>query len=162
MVPCEKILAEAKTHGVDVIGLSGLITPSLDEMVTVAAEMQREKMSLPLLIGGATTSAAHTAVKIAPVYEGAVVHVIDASRVVGVAQQLLSVEKSGEFVGLDVKAMRTQRGTPVTAHLKNSRELFLHLVDKARTLDQTLLQQFRDARDYEGLELMILKHLMGV
>jgi 5-methyltetrahydrofolate--homocysteine methyltransferase len=98
MVPCEKILAEAKTHGVDVIGLSGLITPSLDEMVTVAAEMQREKMSLPLLIGGATTSAAHTAVKIAPVYEGAVVHVIDASRVVGVAQQLLSAEKSGEFV----------------------------------------------------------------
>ena len=97
MVPCEKILAEAKTHGVDVIGLSGLITPSLDEMVTVAAEMQREKMSLPLLIGGATTSA-HTAVKIAPVYEGAVVHVIDASRVVGVAQQLLSAEKSGEFV----------------------------------------------------------------
>ena len=98
MVPCEKILAEAKTHGVDVIGLSGLITPSLDEMVTVAAEMQREKMNLPLLIGGATTSAAHTAVKIAPVYEGAVVHVIDASRVVGVAQQLLSAEKSGEFV----------------------------------------------------------------
>ena len=70
--------------------------------------------------------------------------------------------KSGEFVGLDVKAMRTQRGTPVTEHLKNSRELFLHLVDKARSLDQALLQQFRDARDYEGLELMILKHLMGV
>ena len=70
--------------------------------------------------------------------------------------------KSGEFVGLDVKAMRTQRGTPVTEHMKNSRELFLHLVDKARSLDQALLQQFRDARDYEGLELMILKHLMGV
>jgi 5-methyltetrahydrofolate--homocysteine methyltransferase len=83
---------------VDVIGLSGLITPSLDEMVTVAAEMEREKMSLPLLIGGATTSAAHTAVKIAPAYSGPVVHVIDASRVVGVAQQLLSPQKEKEFV----------------------------------------------------------------
>ncbi len=98
MVPCEKILAEAKTHGVDVIGLSGLITPSLDEMVTVAAEMEREKLQLPLLIGGATTSAAHTAVKIAPAYSGPVVHVIDASRVVGVAQQLLSPGKEAEFV----------------------------------------------------------------
>ena len=98
MVPCEKILAEAKTHGVDVIGLSGLITPSLDEMVTVAAEMEREKMGLPLLIGGATTSAAHTAVKIAPAYRGPVVHVIDASRVVGVAQQLLSKEKAPGFL----------------------------------------------------------------
>lgn len=98
MVPCEKILAEAKTHGVDVIGLSGLITPSLDEMVTVAAEMEREKLQLPLLIGGATTSAAHTAVKIAPAYSGPVVHVIDASRVVGVAQQLLSPAKEAGFV----------------------------------------------------------------
>ncbi|NBS54498.1 methionine synthase [bacterium] len=98
MVPCEKILAEAKTHGVDVIGLSGLITPSLDEMVTVASEMEREKMAVPLLIGGATTSAAHTAVKIAPAYTGPVVHVIDASRVVGVAQQLLSKEKGPGFV----------------------------------------------------------------
>ena len=99
MVPCEKILAEARIHGVDVIGLSGLITPSLDEMVTVAAEMEREKLQLPLLIGGATTSAAHTAVKIAPAYSGPVVHVIDASRVVGVVQQLLSPEKGKEFVG---------------------------------------------------------------
>ena len=98
MVPCEKILAEAKTHGVDVIGLSGLITPSLDEMVTVASEMEREKMQMPLLIGGATTSAAHTAVKIAPAYTGPVVHVIDASRVVGVAQQLLSKEKGARYV----------------------------------------------------------------
>jgi len=92
MVPCEKILAEAKSHGVDLIGLSGLITPSLDEMVTVAEEMSREKFRIPLLIGGATTSAAHTAVKIAPAYTGSVVHVIDASRVVGVAQKLLSTE----------------------------------------------------------------------
>jgi 5-methyltetrahydrofolate--homocysteine methyltransferase len=99
MVPCEKILAEAKNHGVDVIGLSGLITPSLDEMVTVASEMEREKFQVPLLIGGATTSAAHTAVKIAPAYSGAVVHVIDASRVVGVAQQLMSPEKKKDYLG---------------------------------------------------------------
>ena len=98
MVPCEKILAEAKAHGVDVIGLSGLITPSLDEMVTVAQEMKREKFQIPLLIGGATTSAAHTAVKIAPAYHGSVVHVIDASRVVGVAQKLLSPENRETYL----------------------------------------------------------------
>ena len=70
--------------------------------------------------------------------------------------------KRGEFIGLDVKAMRTQRGCPVTDHLKNSRELFLHLVEKVRTLDAKLVHQFRDARDYEALELYILKHLMGL
>lgn len=68
----------------------------------------------------------------------------------------------GEFIGLDVKAIRTQRGCPVTDHLKNSRELFLHLVEKVRSLDNGLVAQFRDARDYEALELYILKHLMGV
>ena len=68
----------------------------------------------------------------------------------------------GEFIGLDVKAMRTQRGYPVTDHLKNSRELFLHLVDKTRSLDGNLIAQHRDARDYEALELYILKHLMGI
>jgi len=98
MVPYDKILAEAKSRGVDLIGLSGLITPSLDEMVTVAEEMSREKFAIPLLIGGATTSAAHTAVKIAPAYTGSVIHVIDASRVVGVAQQLLSVEKKPAYL----------------------------------------------------------------
>jgi xylose isomerase len=68
----------------------------------------------------------------------------------------------GEFVGLDVKAIRTQRGCPVTDHLKNSRELFLALVTKVRTLDARLVQQYRDARDYEALELYTLKHLMGL
>jgi xylose isomerase len=68
----------------------------------------------------------------------------------------------GEFVGLDVKAMRTQRGLPVTEHLKNSRELFMHLVEKVRTLDNGLVGQYREARDYEALELYVLKHLMGV
>jgi xylose isomerase len=68
----------------------------------------------------------------------------------------------GEFIGLDVKAMRTQAGCPVTAHLKNSRELFLHLVEKVRSLDQSLMTQFRDGRDYEAMEVYLLKHLMGV
>ena len=68
----------------------------------------------------------------------------------------------GEFVGLDVKARRTQAGCPVTAHLTNSRSLFLTLVEKVRTLDQTLVAQYRDARDYEALELYILRHLMGL
>lgn len=70
--------------------------------------------------------------------------------------------RAGEFIGLDVKTMRTQRGAPVTEHLKNSRELFLHLLEKVRTLDRTLVQQYRDARDYEALELYILRHLMGI
>ena len=70
--------------------------------------------------------------------------------------------RRGEFVGLDVKAMRTQRGSPVTEHLRTSRELFLHLVEKVRSLDRKLVQQFRDARDYEALELYILRHLMGI
>lgn len=90
MVPPEKILETARKENVDVIGLSGLITPSLDEMVHVAKEMQREKMTLPLLIGGATTSRIHTAVKIDPVYEGPVIHVLDASRSVPVVSELIN------------------------------------------------------------------------
>ena len=89
MVPCEKILAEAKLHKADMIGLSGLITPSLDEMAQVASEMQRQGFTIPLLIGGATTSPAHTAVKIAPAYEHAVIHSKDASRCVGVCRSLM-------------------------------------------------------------------------
>jgi len=92
MCPAEKILATAKTEGVDLIGLSGLITPSLDEMVHVAREMQRLEVDLPLLIGGATTSAKHTAVKIAPHFNGCVTHVHDASRSVGVVEKLISPE----------------------------------------------------------------------
>jgi len=88
MVPCEKILEAAREKEVDMIGLSGLITPSLEEMVHVAREMEREGFELPLLIGGATTSPKHTAVKIAPSYHGAVVHVKDASRCVGVVDRL--------------------------------------------------------------------------
>ncbi len=98
MVPCEKILATAREKAVDVIGLSGLITPSLDEMVHVAKEMERQGFKLPLLIGGATTSAAHTAVKIAPHYSEPVIHVLDASRVIGVVAQLLSTENKPAYV----------------------------------------------------------------
>ncbi|HEX2861659.1 MAG TPA: vitamin B12 dependent-methionine synthase activation domain-containing protein, partial [Lacunisphaera sp.] len=98
MVSCEKILAAAKEKGADIIGLSGLITPSLDEMVHNAKEMQRLGLKLPLLIGGATTSPAHTAVKIAPHYDEPVVHVLDASRVIGVVSQLLSPENKPRFV----------------------------------------------------------------
>jgi 5-methyltetrahydrofolate--homocysteine methyltransferase len=97
MVPPEKILEAAKREKVDVIGLSGLITPSLDEMVHVAKEMQREKFTLPLLIGGATTSRIHTAVKIDPVYDGPVVHVLDASRSVPVASDLINPITRPEF-----------------------------------------------------------------
>ncbi len=92
MVPADKILAAAKEHEVDVIGLSGLITPSLDEMVHVASEMERLKMDIPLLIGGATTSRVHTAVKIDPSYSGPVIHVVDASKSVPVASSLISEE----------------------------------------------------------------------
>ncbi|QRO13000.1 methionine synthase [Moraxella osloensis] len=99
MVPCEKILQVAKDENVDIIGLSGLITPSLDEMVYVAKQMQEQGFNLPLLIGGATTSKAHTAVKIEPNYQNdAVVYVADASRAVGVATTLLSKEKRVDFI----------------------------------------------------------------
>lgn len=97
MVSCEKILEEARRLKADVIGLSGLITPSLDEMVHVAREMKRAGFTVPLMVGGATTSAAHTAVKIAPEYPHGVVHVLDASRVVNVVGSLLSAER-GKFL----------------------------------------------------------------
>jgi 5-methyltetrahydrofolate--homocysteine methyltransferase len=97
MVPTDRILEAAEEHQVDIIGLSGLITPSLDEMVGVAREMERRGMQIPLLIGGATTSKAHTAVKIAPVYGGTVVHVLDASRSVPVVSTLLNPEQRQAF-----------------------------------------------------------------
>ncbi len=97
MVPCEKILAAAREHGVAIIGLSGLITPSLDEMAHVARELTREGFDLPLLIGGATTSKAHTAVKIAPSYKHSVVHVLDASRAVGVVGSLVNADARADF-----------------------------------------------------------------
>jgi 5-methyltetrahydrofolate--homocysteine methyltransferase len=112
MVPWMTILAAANENDADMIGLSGLITPSLDEMVTVAAEMQRTNMTMPLLIGGATTSKVHTALRIAPAYAGPVVHVLDASRAVGVASTLLSDTQRDDFVvktAADYEAVRIAR-----------------------------------------------------
>ena len=115
MVPCEKILERAKTEKADMIGLSGLITPSLDEMVHVAREMERQGFKLPLLIGGATTSRAHTAVKIAPHYSEPVVHVLDASRAVPVTTSLLSDDGKSAFVAqhrADYEALRKAHSAP--------------------------------------------------
>src|SRR5690606_32893464 len=113
MVPSEKILETARREGADLIGLSGLITPSLEEMAHVAREMERQGFSLPLLIGGATTSKAHTAVKLAPHYHQPVVHVLDASRAVPVTTQLLSPEGKAPFVAqhqAEYEALRQQHG----------------------------------------------------
>ncbi len=113
MVPAERILQTAKERKVDMIGLSGLITPSLDEMVHVAKEMEREGFKIPLLIGGATTSKAHTAVKIAPAYAKPVVHVLDASRAVKTVSRLLSDEASIGFIQelqRDYDRLREQHG----------------------------------------------------
>jgi 5-methyltetrahydrofolate--homocysteine methyltransferase len=115
MVPCEKILERAKAEKVDLIGLSGLITPSLDEMVHVAREMERQGFKLPLLIGGATTTRAHTAVKIAPHYSEPVVHVLDASRAVPVTTSLLSDDGKAEFVAkhrAEYEAVRKAHSAP--------------------------------------------------
>ena len=108
MVSCEKILAAAKERGADVIGLSGLITPSLDEMVHNAKEMERQGFKIPLLIGGATTSAAHNAVKIAPHYSEPVIHVLDASRVIGVVSKLLNPDHKPAFVA-ETRAKQEQQ-----------------------------------------------------
>src|SRR5262249_6764914 len=97
MVPAEKILDAAVNESADFVGLSGLITPSLDEMVYVANEMKRRRMTLPLLIGGATTSRQHTAVKIAPEYDHETIHVLDASRAVGTVTSLRDAERRATF-----------------------------------------------------------------
>ena len=126
MVPATKILETAKAEKADIIGLSGLITPSLDEMCHVAAEMEREGFALPLLIGGATTSRVHTAVKIHPNYRrGQTVYVTDASRAVGVVSQLMSKQLSGAYVG----EVREEYAKIAAAHARgeeNKRRLSLH------------------------------------
>jgi 5-methyltetrahydrofolate--homocysteine methyltransferase len=131
MVSCEKILETARREKANFIGLSGLITPSLDEMVHVASEMQRLKFDLPLLIGGATTSPAHTAVKIEPNYEGPVIYVKDASRSVGIAQALVSADSRAELV------QRTRD--------ENSKRRERH-AGKSRLVPQLSLQQARENR----------------
>jgi 5-methyltetrahydrofolate--homocysteine methyltransferase len=128
MVPAAKILETAREKQADVIGLSGLITPSLDEMVHVAQEMEREGFRLPLLIGGATTSRAHTAVKIAPHYQASTVHVLDASRAVGVVNSLLKEESKAEF---DAKT-REDYARLRQEHEAKIRKKRLITLDKAR------------------------------
>ena len=108
MVQTEKILAAAREHNVDIIGLSGLITPSLDEMVGVAKEMERQGFTIPLLIGGATTSRIHTAVKIDPHYSGPVIHVLDASKSVPVAGRLMQSEQTSKEIFDEIKAQYAQ------------------------------------------------------
>jgi 5-methyltetrahydrofolate--homocysteine methyltransferase len=128
MVPAPKILETAREFKADVIGLSGLITPSLDEMVHVAQEMEREGFSVPLLIGGATTSRAHTAVKIAPHYRAGAVHVLDASRAVGVVSNLLNDESKAAFE----KQTREDYERLREEHAAKSREKKLITLDEAR------------------------------
>src|SRR5581483_5663589 len=128
MVPAAKILQAARDEKADAIGLSGLITPSLDEMVHVAGEMEREGLSLPLLIGGATTSRAHTAVKIAPHYRSTTVHVLDASRAVGVVNSLLNEESKRDF---DTRN-RAEHERLREAHLAKTREKKLISIEDAR------------------------------
>ncbi len=126
MVPSDKIIEAAKREKVDMIGLSGLITPSLDEMVHVAKEMQREKMTMPLLIGGATTSRIHTAVKIDPVYSGPVVHVLDASRSVPVASEFINPDTFE-----NIKLRFKNEYIKMRSDYENKRELknYIKLVD---------------------------------
>jgi 5-methyltetrahydrofolate--homocysteine methyltransferase len=125
MVPWQDILKAAHEHEADMIGLSGLITPSLDEMVTVAEEMQREKMVMPLLIGGATTSKVHTALRIDPAYDGPVIHVLDASRAVGVASSLVSDTQKVPLVektAADYQAVREARANKGQSELASLEE----------------------------------------
>jgi len=128
MVPAAKILETAREKKADAIGLSGLITPSLDEMVHVAQEMEREKFELPLLIGGATTSRAHTAVKIAPHYGASTVHVLDASRAVGVVNSLLNEKQRAAF---DVKT-RAEYASLREQHAAKTRDKKLLTLEEAR------------------------------
>ena len=129
MVPAAKILQTARERQVDLIGLSGLITPSLDEMVHVAREMEREGFSVPLLIGGATTSRAHTAVKIAPAYGQPVVHVLDASRAVGVVASLINPAQRQGFADLnrsEQEQSRVQHSGPKVAPILSIEEARQH------------------------------------
>ncbi|MFT8736620.1 MAG: methionine synthase [Zymomonas mobilis] len=127
MVPWETIIEAIKEHDADIVGLSGLITPSLDEMVTVATEMERAGLTIPLMIGGATTSKAHTALRIDPVYSGCVIHVLDASRSVGVASALLSDTQHDQFVTDTAEAYQKIRETR-----EGSKQSQLLSIEKAR------------------------------
>ncbi len=152
MVPWSRILETAKTEQADMIGLSGLITPSLDEMVTVAEEMQRAGFTIPLLIGGATTSKVHTALKIDPAYDGPVIHVLDASRAVGVASQLLSDTQAEPFIKATadeyqhVRDVRSGKDASVLLSLADARANMFKadMSEKAPPPEQPGLHVFED------------------
>ena len=152
MVPWPTILASANDNKADMIGLSGLITPSLDEMVTVAEEMQRAGMTMPLLIGGATTSKVHTALKIDPAYDGPVIHVLDASRAVGVASKLLSDTQRDDYVTevadeyTHVRDARAGKSASVLLPLEEARANFYDafLSDKPAPPEQPGVHVFPD------------------
>ncbi len=157
MVPCDKILAKAREIDADVIGLSGLITPSLDEMVHVASEMERLGFTQPLLVGGATTSAAHTAIKIAPKYRGPIVHVLDASRSVPVTTSLLSEDQRATFVQSNEERhtrLREEYGRKKDRQLLSLAEAR----DKAFTCDwstqEIAVPAFLGTRVFEGAGLL--------
>ncbi|MDB5012863.1 MAG: metH, partial [Daejeonella sp.] len=128
MVPAQRIMEEAKKHNVDIIGLSGLITPSLDEMVHFAKEMEREGFTIPLIIGGATTSRIHAAVKIAPNYSGPTVHVLDASRSVTVCSTLMSDDNKDEYT----QKIRTEYDKAREAHLNKKTDKQFKSIEEAR------------------------------
>ncbi|WP_285711457.1 methionine synthase [Erythrobacter oryzae] len=152
MVPWPTILQSANDNKADMIGLSGLITPSLDEMVTVAEEMQRAGMTMPLLIGGATTSKVHTALKIDPAYDGPVIHVLDASRAVGVASKLLSDTQRDDYVAevadeyTHVRDARAGKSASVLLSIEEARANFYDafLSDKPAPPEQPGLHVFPD------------------
>ena len=161
MVPWTTILASANDNKADMIGLSGLITPSLDEMVTVAEEMQRAGMTMPLLIGGATTSKVHTALRIDPAYDGPVIHVLDASRAVGVASKLLSDTQREEYVAqiedeyTHVRDARAGKSQSVLLSIDDARANFYDafLSDKPAPPEQPGVHVFPD---------WSLEHLRGL
>ena len=161
MVSCEKILAAAKSEKADIIGLSGLITPSLDEMVHVAKEMEREGFILPLLIGGATTSRAHTAVKIAPSYSGPVIHVVDASRAAGVVGALVKEESREEFAQTNRAAQvelrdqfKNRRAEKKHLSIQAARSRRLPINWKAEDIPEPAFVGVRVLRDYPLAELV--------
>jgi 5-methyltetrahydrofolate--homocysteine methyltransferase len=163
MVPCQDILAKARVEGADIIGLSGLITPSLEEMQHVAAEMQRDEWfrvrKIPLLIGGATTSRVHTAVKIAPHYEGPVAYVPDASRAVGVCSELLSDERAAKYIAelnADYVRVRTlhanKKATPLVT-LREARANKARMDWASYTPPQPKFTGRREFRNYDLAEV---------
>jgi 5-methyltetrahydrofolate--homocysteine methyltransferase len=151
MVPCEKLLETARDQGVDIIGLSGLITPSLDEMVHVAREMERQGFQTPLLIGGATTSAKHTAVKIAPAYKQSTVHVLDASRAVSVVDRLLSPTGRSE---LDQENRKLQEQLVASYNLRQQIALVPYAEAQARRFTTDWASVPIDRPEFVGVKVL--------